>query len=48
MNMYFSVRLQFFCKKMKTERKQDLEKSKTGGELGSRSMTMRKLAKNVK
>ena len=45
---YFSVRLQIFCKKMKTERKQDLEKSKTGGVLGSRSMTMRRLVKNVK
>ena len=48
LNKYFIVRLQIFCKKMETERKQNLEQSKTGGKLGSVSMTMRKLATNVK
>ena len=45
---YFNVRLHIFCKGVQRKRKQNLETTKIGGELGSRSMAMRKLITNVK
>ena len=45
---FINARLHFFCKKINLERRKQLERTKKWCELGSKSMAMRKLAKNVK
>ena len=47
---YLTVRLRILCKQMKRKRKQELEKEKNQSqdELGSKSMTTRKLVKKLK
>ena len=48
LSKFINARLHFYCKKKNVELKAELAKTKKGGELGSKSMAMRKLAKNVK
>ena len=48
MTRYFNVRLHTFCKGVQRKRKHNLETTKVGEELGSRSMAMRKQITNVK
>lgn len=47
-NKYVNVRLHIFGKRMRCERRKEMEKSKSGSELGSKSMAMRKLVKKIK
>ena len=45
---FIGARLHFYCKMENAKLKKNMKKSKSGGELGSKTMAMRKLAKNVK
>uniref|UniRef100_UPI00358EAB14 THAP domain-containing protein 2-like n=1 Tax=Myxine glutinosa TaxID=7769 RepID=UPI00358EAB14 len=47
-NKFIDARRHFYCKKKTSELKKEAERKKKGGELGSKSMAMRKLAKKVK
>uniref|UniRef100_UPI00359027FA uncharacterized protein n=1 Tax=Myxine glutinosa TaxID=7769 RepID=UPI00359027FA len=46
-NKFINARLHFYCKKKTSELKKETERKKKVGELGSKSMAMRKLAKKV-
>ena len=48
LNKFINARLHFYCKKKNVELKAEMTRTKKGGELGSKSMAMRKLAQNVK
>ena len=48
LSKYFRVRLQIFCKKVQCQRRKEVQMNKGGAELGSKSMTMRKLVKHLK
>lgn len=45
---FFTVRLHIYARKQHNIRKSEAEKSRSGGELGSKSMTMRLAAKKYK
>uniref|UniRef100_UPI00358E2E16 uncharacterized protein n=1 Tax=Myxine glutinosa TaxID=7769 RepID=UPI00358E2E16 len=45
---YINVRLRIYCQKMNDESKKKYARTRTGGELGSKSMGMRKLVDNLK
>ena len=45
---FITVRLQIICKKMRDRRKREREAAHSGGELGSKSMAMRKMVKKVR
>ena len=47
LSKYLGVRLQIFCKKVRIQRKKELQ-NKCKGELGSKSMAMRKVVNRLK
>lgn len=48
LNRFINVRLNIYCAKLRDKRKADTQKTNSGGDLGSKSMAMRKMVKNMK